>query len=418
MAIDSAAIKEHIRGILIALGDDPDREGLKETPDRVARMYQEVFEGMNYTNDEIAQMFGKVFFEDTTDKGTNDIVLVKDIEIFSYCEHHMALMYDMKVSVAYTPADKVIGLSKIARIAEMVGKRLQIQERIGSDIAEIISKVTGSANVAVMIEGCHSCMTARGVKKPGSKTYTATMRGRFDTDPALLNKLMMMVNHQEEKTMAKHNKAVVVFSGGQDSTTCLFWAMKKYDEVIAISFDYGQRHVLELECAKAIAKKYGVEHHILDMSLLGQLAPNSLTRTDMEVDHDAPEEGTPNTFVDGRNMIFLTFAAVFAKQRDIHVLVTGVSQSDFSGYPDCRDVFIKSLNASLTLAMDYEFDIMTPMMWIDKKETWAMADELGVLDIIRNETLTCYNGVFGDGCGDCPSCKLRRRGLEQYLATK
>ncbi|MCQ2492191.1 MAG: GTP cyclohydrolase I FolE [Lachnospiraceae bacterium] len=195
MAIDSAAIKEHIRGILIALGDDPDREGLKETPDRVARMYQEVFEGMNYTNDEIAQMFGKVFFEDTTDKGTNDIVLVKDIEIFSYCEHHMALMYDMKVSVAYTPADKVIGLSKIARIAEMVGKRLQIQERIGSDIAEIISKVTGSANVAVMIEGCHSCMTARGVKKPGSKTYTATMRGRFDTDPALLNKLMMMVNH-------------------------------------------------------------------------------------------------------------------------------------------------------------------------------------------------------------------------------
>ncbi|MCQ2492192.1 MAG: 7-cyano-7-deazaguanine synthase QueC [Lachnospiraceae bacterium] len=218
--------------------------------------------------------------------------------------------------------------------------------------------------------------------------------------------------------MAKHNKAVVVFSGGQDSTTCLFWAMKKYDEVIAISFDYGQRHVLELECAKDIAKKYGVEHHILDMSLLGQLAPNSLTRTDMEVDHDAPEVGTPNTFVDGRNMIFLTFAAVFAKQRDIHVLVTGVSQSDFSGYPDCRDVFIKSLNASLTLAMDYEFDIITPMMWIDKKETWAMADELGVLDIIRNETLTCYNGVLGDGCGDCPACKLRRRGLEQYLSTK
>ncbi len=218
--------------------------------------------------------------------------------------------------------------------------------------------------------------------------------------------------------MAKHNKAVVVFSGGQDSTTCLFWAKQKYDEVIAISFDYGQRHVLELECAKAITKKYGVEHHILDMSLLGQLAPNSLTRTDMEVDHDAPADGPPNTFVDGRNMIFLTFAAVFAKQRDIHVLVTGVSQSDFSGYPDCRDVFIKSLNASLTLAMDYEFDIITPMMWIDKKETWQMADELGVLDIIRNETLTCYNGVIGDGCGDCPACKLRRKGLEQYLASK
>ncbi len=195
MAIDSAAIKEHIRGILIALGDDPDREGLKDTPDRVARMYQEIFEGMNYTNDEIAEMFGKVFFEEATEKGTNDIVLVKDIEIFSYCEHHMALMYDMKVSVAYTPADKVIGLSKIARIAEMVGKRLQLQERIGSDIAEIIAKVTGSEDVAVMIEGCHSCMTARGVKKPGSKTYTATMRGRFDTDMMLQNKLMMMLNH-------------------------------------------------------------------------------------------------------------------------------------------------------------------------------------------------------------------------------
>ena len=174
----------------------------------------------------------------------------------------------------------------------------------------------------------------------------------------------------------------------------------------------------ELECAKAICKKHGIEHHIMDMGLLGQLAPNSLTRTDMEVDHDAPEVGTPNTFVDGRNMIFLTFAAVFAKQRGIHVLVTGVSQSDFSGYPDCRDVFIKSLSATLTLAMDYAFDIITPLMWIDKKETWQMADELGVVDIIKNETLTCYNGIIGDGCGDCPSCKLRRRGYEQYLEEK
>ena len=162
--------------------------------------------------------------------------------------------------------------------------------------------------------------------------------------------------------MSKPTKAVVVFSGGQDSTTCLFWAKQKYEEVIAVSFDYGQRHVKELECAKAICKKHGIEHHIMDMGLLGQLAPNSLTRTDMEVDHDAPEVGTPNTFVDGRNMIFLTFAAVFAKQRGIHVLVTGVSQSDFSGYPDCRDVFIKSLSATLTLAMDYAFDIITPLM--------------------------------------------------------
>lgn len=218
--------------------------------------------------------------------------------------------------------------------------------------------------------------------------------------------------------MSKPTKAVVVFSGGQDSTTCLFWAKQKYEEVIAVSFDYGQRHVKELECAKAICKKHGIEHHIMDMGLLGQLAPNSLTRTDMEVDHDAPEVGTPNTFVDGRNMIFLTFAAVFAKQRGIHVLVTGVSQSDFSGYPDCRDVFIKSLSATLTLAMDYAFDIITPLMWIDKKETWQMADELGVVEIIKNETLTCYNGIIGDGCGDCPSCKLRRRGYEQYLEEK
>jgi GTP cyclohydrolase I len=193
MAIDKEAIKEHIRGILIALGDDPDREGLKETPERVARMYEDVFEGMNYTNDEIAEMFGKTFEEEGTQKGKNDIVLVKDIDIFSYCEHHMALMYDMKVCVAYTPVDRVIGLSKIARIADMVGKRLQLQERIGSDIAEIISKVTGSEDVAVMIEGCHSCMTARGIKKTGTKTLTTTFRGRFDTDPALQNKLLFMI---------------------------------------------------------------------------------------------------------------------------------------------------------------------------------------------------------------------------------
>lgn len=192
MAIDKEALKEHVRGILIALGDDPDREGLKETPDRVARMYEEVFEGMNYTNDEIAEMFGKTFKEEATEKGENDIVIVKDIDIFSYCEHHMALMYDMKVTVAYTPEDRVLGLSKIARIADMVGKRLQLQERIGSDIAQIIQKVTGSENVAVLIEGCHSCMTARGIRRADTKTVTTTFRGRFDTDPVLQNKFFMM----------------------------------------------------------------------------------------------------------------------------------------------------------------------------------------------------------------------------------
>ncbi len=218
--------------------------------------------------------------------------------------------------------------------------------------------------------------------------------------------------------MSKPTKAVVVFSGGQDSTTCLFWAKKKYEEVIALSFDYGQKHSDELICAKEICKKYGVEHHILDMALLNQLAPNSLTRADIDVDKEAPETGTPNSFVDGRNMLFLTFAAVFAKQRDIHVLVTGVSQSDFSGYPDCRHVFITSLETTLTLAMDYEFEVITPLMWIDKKETWKMADDLGVFDVIRQETLTCYNGVRGDGCGDCPACRLRRRGMEAYLSER
>ncbi|URZ02921.1 7-cyano-7-deazaguanine synthase QueC [Clostridium felsineum] len=209
-------------------------------------------------------------------------------------------------------------------------------------------------------------------------------------------------------------KALVVFSGGQDSTTCLFLAKKKYKEVIAVSFDYNQKHKLELECAKDICKKYGVEHHILDMKLLNQLAPNSLTRADMKVDEDAPKEGTPNTFVDGRNLLFLTFAAVFAKQRGINNIITGVSQSDFSGYPDCRDVFIKSLNVTLNLAMDYQFVLITPLMWIDKAETWKLADDLGVLDIVKNETLTCYNGIKGNGCGKCPACKLRKHGYVEF----
>lgn len=191
MAIDKEKIKFHIRGLLEALGDDPDREGLRETPDRVARMYEEVFEGMNYTNGEIAEMFGKTF---DTQCGSNDIVIVRDIDVFSYCEHHLALMYDMKVTVAYIPKERVLGLSKIARIADMAAKRLQLQERIGSDIAEIMQKASGSEDVAVFIEANHSCMTARGIKKPSAKTSTVTLRGRFDTDPVLLNKLFAQVN--------------------------------------------------------------------------------------------------------------------------------------------------------------------------------------------------------------------------------
>ena len=192
MAIDMNAVKEHIRGLLIALGDDPDREGLRDTPDRVARMYCEVFDGMNYTNKELAEMFDKTFEEDIS-SSSNDMVIVRDIEFFIYCEHHMALMYDMKATVAYIPKGKVIGLSKIARICDMVGKRLQLQERIGSDIAEIMQMITGSEDIAVIISANHSCMTARGIKKPSAKTLTTTLRGRFETDGDMQNRLFMMM---------------------------------------------------------------------------------------------------------------------------------------------------------------------------------------------------------------------------------
>lgn len=192
MAIDAKAIEEHIRGILVALGDDPDREGLRDTPKRVAKMYQEVFEGMNYTNRQIADQFNKTFEKDLAlENGENDMVIVRDIDIFSYCEHHMALMYDMKVTIAYIPNGKVIGLSKLARISDMVGKRLQLQERIGTDIAEIVELVTESKDVAVLIEGSHSCMTGRGIKKTDSKTQTSTLRGKFKDDLSCQMRLFM-----------------------------------------------------------------------------------------------------------------------------------------------------------------------------------------------------------------------------------
>ena len=193
MAIDKEAIEFHIKEILKALGDDPEREGLKDTPKRVAKMYEEVFEGMNYSNDDIVKMFDKTFEEEDYYNDSKDMVVVKDIEIFSYCEHHMALMYDMKVTVAYLPKKRIIGLSKIARIADMVGKRLQLQERIGSDIAYIMSKIIESEDVAVIIEASHSCMTARGIKKTSAKTLSTTFRGAFQENTELQNKLFMTV---------------------------------------------------------------------------------------------------------------------------------------------------------------------------------------------------------------------------------
>ncbi len=198
----------------------------------------------------------------------------------------------------------------------------------------------------------------------------------------------------------KEEKAIVVFSGGQDSTTCLFWAKEQFKEVEAVTFDYGQRHRLEIECAMEIAKKVGVKHHILDMSLLNQLAPNALTRDDIEVEEGKDGE-LPSTFVPGRNLLFLSFAGVLASQVGAKHIVTGVCETDFSGYPDCRDVFIKS-----------------PLMWLTKAQTWELADQLGVLDFVRNNTLTCYNGIIADGCGECPACKLRKRGLDEYLRSR
>ena len=212
--------------------------------------------------------------------------------------------------------------------------------------------------------------------------------------------------------------ALVVFSGGQDSTTCLFWAKKHFKKVYALSFLYGQKHVKEVELAREIARKAEVDFHVMDVSFIGHLGKNSLTDTSIHMDEEKPEGTFPNKLVHGRNLFFLSIAAVYARERGINHIVTGVSQTDFSGYPDCRDAFIKSLNVTLNLAMEEQFVIHTPLMWIDKAQTWALADELGVLDLVRNETLTCYNGIPGDGCGHCPACKLRREGLEKYLAIK
>ena len=192
--IDIEKISSCIREILIALGDDPDREGLRDTPKRVAKMYEEVFAGMTLSNDEIAQLFGTTFDEeDMVEQSSNRCVIVRDIPIFSYCEHHLALMYNMKVSVAYLPKEKMIGLSKIARIADMVGRRLQLQERIGEEIAEIVEKITESDAIIVMIHGEHSCMTSRGIKKPGAITKPIYSTGVFKEEIALRQEVLNLI---------------------------------------------------------------------------------------------------------------------------------------------------------------------------------------------------------------------------------
>lgn len=220
-----------------------------------------------------------------------------------------------------------------------------------------------------------------------------------------------------KSNMKSSDQALVIFSGGQDSTTCLLQALAQHgsDHVQAISYIYGQRHAIELECAKAIAEDLGVKQTIIDLSLIGQITSNALMN-DKAVIEDAAD-GPPNTMVDGRNALFLMYAAIYAKSQGIKHIYIGVSETDFSGYADCRDVFIKSMNVSLNLSMDYDFQIHTPLMYLTKAETWALADELGYLDYVREKTHTCYLGVQG-GCGECPSCILRNRGLAEYLATK
>ena len=214
----------------------------------------------------------------------------------------------------------------------------------------------------------------------------------------------------------KNEKAVVVFSGGQDSTTCLFWALKNFGEVATVTFDYGQRHSAEIECARKIAEDLGVSFKVLDMKLINQLSANALTRDDIQI--TAEDGELPSTFVPGRNHLFLSFAAVYADAIGARHLITGVSQTDFSGYPDCRDTFIRSLNVTLNLAMDKQFVIHTPLMWLDKSEVWGLSDELGALDYVQQQTLTCYNGIPSTGCGECPACILRNEGLASYTAKK
>ncbi|OBX05111.1 7-cyano-7-deazaguanine synthase [Gallibacterium genomosp. 3] len=215
----------------------------------------------------------------------------------------------------------------------------------------------------------------------------------------------------------QNKKAVVIFSGGQDSTTCLLQALQTYgkDNVETITFQYGQRHHIELEKARWIANDLGVKQTIIDTSVITAITHNALLDAEQTISQKQGE--LPNTFVDGRNALFLLYAAIYAKSQGISDIITGVCETDFSGYPDCRDIFIKSMNVTLNLAMDYQFNLITPLMWLTKKETWALADQLGKLDYVLQHTHTCYEGVEG-GCHHCPSCLLREKGLNEYLASK
>jgi 7-cyano-7-deazaguanine synthase len=227
------------------------------------------------------------------------------------------------------------------------------------------------------------------------------------------------------------DKALVLFSGGQDSTTCLAWALSRFSHVETIGFDYGQRHRIELDVRPAVLEgirkiadwdsRLG-EDHLLDLAILGQISQTALTQ---DVAITMQDNGLPNTFVPGRNIIFMNFAAAVAYRRGIKNIVTGVCETDFSGYPDCRDDTMKAVQIALNLGMESRFTIHTPLMWIDKAQTWELAEELGqtaLVDLIREDTHTCYNGDrthrhdWGFGCGNCPACELRAQGYARFTA--
>ena len=228
-------------------------------------------------------------------------------------------------------------------------------------------------------------------------------------------------------------RALVLFSGGQDSTACLAWALERYAAVETIGFDYGQRHAVELESRAAVraqlrekfplwGKRLG-DDHVLDLSLLGQISDTALTR-EREIEMNAG--GLPNTFVPGRNLLFFTFAAVVADRRGLSVMVGGMCETDFSGYPDCRDNALKALQVAISLGIDKSMTIETPLMWLDKAETWALTDRLGgepLIELMIEHTHSCYLGdrahrhAWGYGCGLCPSCDLRRKGYDSWLVS-
>jgi len=231
--------------------------------------------------------------------------------------------------------------------------------------------------------------------------------------------------------MHQPDTALVLFSGGQDSTTCLAWALQRYERVETIGFDYGQRHAIELDVrAPVLAKMRALsatwdqrlgEDHLIDLSLIARISDTALT-SNVEIAMQA--NGLPNTFVPGRNLLFMTVAATVAYRRGLNVLVGGMCETDFSGYPDCRDDTMKALQVALNLGMDTRIVLETPLMWLDKAQTWQLAEQLGgqaLVELIRVETHTCYVGEraelhdWGFGCGECPACKLRKRGYEAYL---